>query len=289
MHIRKLNQDVKILWKSDPKNLIQRNVKLQPQDVPINSSSYAPSVYYFAIDFSSVFMYFLRMKIERISDNQIKFTLNRTDLASHQLKVSELAYVTDKTRDLLMDMMEQASDELGFEFNDMPVMIETIPVSMDCIILMITKVDQPDEVDTKFSNFTTMKDLLADDTDEAEPELPPFLPSKIRKGIKEARKSSLTFTERMFSFASLEDVIDFSHQSDPFFNGNSSLYRSPDNGRYYLILENNADDIKAFGRVCNCALEYGSKEPFGFARGAYIDEHFSCIIKKDALRSLANV
>lgn len=248
-------------------------------------------------------MYFFPMKIEKISDNQIKFTLNRTDLASHQIKISELAYGTEKTRGLIQDMMEQASDEFGFEISDMPLMIEAIPVSMDCIVLMVTKVDEPEEVDTKFSGFTNLKDLLADDETDAEfPDTSegsePFRfssdsASRISEVFPGRRSTTIrpgsALTERMFSFDSLDDVIDFAHQAGTFFIGESALYNSPEDNRYYLILKNTAGDLKSFGRVCNCALEYGSKEPFGFARGAFVDEHFTCIIPKGALQSLANV
>ena len=60
-------------------------------------------------------------------------------------------------------MMQQASNELGFEVDDIPLMIEAIPISSECLILIVTKVEDPEELDTKFSRFT--KDTDADDTD----------------------------------------------------------------------------------------------------------------------------
>lgn len=94
------------------------------------------------------------MKIERLSENQIRCTLNKSDLASRQLKISELAYGSDKAKELFRDMMQQASHELGFEADDIPLMIEAIPVSSDCIVLIVTKVDDPEELDTRFSKFS---------------------------------------------------------------------------------------------------------------------------------------
>lgn len=94
------------------------------------------------------------MKIEKLSENQIRCTLNKSDLASRQLKISELAYGSEKAKELFRDMMQQASYELGFEAEDIPLMIEAIPVSADCIVLIITKVDDPEELDTRFSKFS---------------------------------------------------------------------------------------------------------------------------------------
>ena len=94
------------------------------------------------------------MKIERLNENQIRCTLNKSDLASRQLKINELAYGSDKAKELFRDMMQQASYELGFEAEDTPLMIEAIPVSSECIVLIVTTVDNPEELDTRFSRFS---------------------------------------------------------------------------------------------------------------------------------------
>ena len=87
------------------------------------------------------------MKIERTSENQIRCTLNKHDLMERQLKISELAYGSDKAKELFRDIMEQANIDLGFDADDIPLMIEAIPTSRDSIILLINKVDNPDELD----------------------------------------------------------------------------------------------------------------------------------------------
>ncbi len=102
------------------------------------------------------------MKIERLNENQIRCTLNKSDLVSRQLKINELAYGSDKAKELFRDMMQQASYELGFEAEDSPVMIEAIPVSAECIVLIVTKVDNPEELDTRFSRFSP-SDIDPDD------------------------------------------------------------------------------------------------------------------------------
>ena len=58
--------------------------------------------YYIFID---IINYALRkkeivMKIERVNENQIRCTLNQADLASRQLKISELAYGSEKAKEL---------------------------------------------------------------------------------------------------------------------------------------------------------------------------------------------
>ena len=48
------------------------------------------------------------MKIEKINENQIRCTLTKEDLDSHQIRISELAYGTEKAKRLFRDMMQQA-------------------------------------------------------------------------------------------------------------------------------------------------------------------------------------
>ena len=93
------------------------------------------------------------MKIEKLNDYQIRCTLTKADLAARQLQLSELAYGTDKAKQLFRDMMQMASLKLGFEAENIPLMIEAVPINGDSIVLIITKVEDPEEIDTRFSRF----------------------------------------------------------------------------------------------------------------------------------------
>lgn len=105
------------------------------------------------------------MKLEKLSDTQIRCTLSKEDLSQRQLHLSELAYGSEKAKELFRDMMQQASIELGFEADNIPLMIEAIPISNDCLVLVVTKVEDPDELDTRFSRFSkiTMDDSFDED------------------------------------------------------------------------------------------------------------------------------
>lgn len=45
------------------------------------------------------------MKIERLNENQIRCTLSKEDLVNREIKLSELAYGSDKAKRLFRDMM----------------------------------------------------------------------------------------------------------------------------------------------------------------------------------------
>lgn len=96
------------------------------------------------------------MKIERISKNQIRCILTSDDLESRQLRLSELACGSEKAKNFFRDMMQQAHMELGFDADNIPLMIEAMPSASGSITLIITKVEDPDELDNRFSSLASL-------------------------------------------------------------------------------------------------------------------------------------
>ena len=241
-----------------------------------------------------IFLYY-DMKIEKINDNQIKCTLTRSDLASRQIRLSELAYGTEKANNLFRDMMDQANLEFGFDTADLPIMIEAIPVSMDCIILMITKVEDPNEVDTRFSSLSSLRDLFSrdpsDDLSSAPVPEDILHDSFLRLGdiAKEALKAAQNSPEYLVSFGSLDDVIRFCGQISAHYTGESSLFKSPEDGRFYLHLAFDQSGNDDFAYISVSSLEFGTCEPVSTARTAYMNEHFEKILTGNAVSCLAGI
>lgn len=111
------------------------------------------------------------MKIERINENQIRCILTKSDLLERHIKISELAYGSEKAKELFRDMMEQASMDFGFDADDIPLMIEAIPASRDSIVLVITKVEDPKEFERRFAQFSSDDDDEDDDDMDIEYEV----------------------------------------------------------------------------------------------------------------------
>ena len=66
--------------------------------------------------------------------------LNKSDLIDRELKISRLAYGTERQKHFSR-YDTTGFYEFGFEVDDIPLMIEAIPVSTECLILVITKVE----------------------------------------------------------------------------------------------------------------------------------------------------
>lgn len=255
------------------------------------------------------------MKIEKISDNQIRCTLNKSDLIDRELKISELAYGTEKAKALFRDMIQQAFYEFGFEVDDIPLMIEAIPVSTECLILVITKVEDPDELDTRFSKFSSFnvhentdkpesdEDSYADEIincfDQMEDELSEDTLENTKEDILETpEEPKVELTEKsgvhvpsnlfkIYSFRSLQEVIGLANILVGTYNGINTLYKNPVNSIYYLVINITDHTPEEFNKVCNIISEYGKVERATYASSAYYDEHYEVIVKNHALQILS--
>lgn len=247
------------------------------------------------------------MKIEKINENQIRCTLTRADLADRQLKLSELAYGTEKAKSLFHDMMQQAAFECGFEANDIPLMIEAVPASADTIVLIITKVEDPDELDTRFSRFAPSEGDMDNDTDsnsEGSEELLNLIDKvkdsisskaipKISEDILTEEPSEEAVTDspsmKMFSFEALDNAITAAHLLDKIYNGSNSLYKDAGAGFYILALTQADHSHDEFNSICNMLSEYGTLEKASGASLAYLEEHCDILISVNAIQQLAKL
>ena len=266
------------------------------------------------------------MKIERISENQIRCTLTRDDLAARDIRLSELAYGSEKTKLLFQDMMQQAFRECGFEVNNTPLMIEAIPVSTDSIILIITKVEDPEELDSRFSRFSPEANASGGISASAAESLTGVddildLISRIsqaRKQGQENKGSSSVSTapaepaeasggqtlsqstaedggeeiyhlSRFYLFRNLENIIRAAKALDPLYAGSSSLYKNPEDGNYYLILRKEDTPADLFNKVCNILSEYGLQVDYMPGIEQLFFEHMEILLKDTALASLRTI
>ena len=243
------------------------------------------------------------MKIEKMNDHQIRCTLTSEDLATRNIKLSELAYGSEKTRALFRDMMQQAAMDFGFEAEDIPLMVEA------------TKVESPDELDTRFSNFTQFEteedesddglplDLDADsiDTSEVDDTATQFL--QLLQRLRQEQNASKTEEKetaetdrelpsnlvRMFTCADLDAIILAAEALHGFYQGKNTLYKDPQEHTYHLIVHQSQHTISEFNRVINLICSYLKPQKYTAGLQAFYEEHFQKIIRGNALQQLGKI
>ncbi len=247
------------------------------------------------------------MRIEKVNDHQIRCTLTKADLADRELKISELAYGTEKAKNLFQDMMQQAAQKFGFEAENIPLMIEAIPLNSDCIVLIITKVEDPEELDTRFSKFApsihdddSLEDMIQELSEGADDVLDLF--KRIRESrstLQDDQKEGSDTAEAdgdkplslalLYSFSSLNHVIRLAHVVDGFYHGSNFLYKDHTSDRYILLVTNGNHTPEEFNKLCNCLSEYGHQEKSVPGQDAFLEEHCELILNGNALQSLCRI
>ena len=228
------------------------------------------------------------MKIEKINDNQIRCTLTKEDLDSHQIRISELAYGTEKAKRLFRDMMQQAQIQFGFEADNIPLMIEAIPVNAQKVLSSLSlkwKIRKnwihvfPNLHPSRATNLPIPLRSMAltissiSSRSSVNPSLRIFhrnrkkrrpetsAPQAIQKtpdASQQPAESSVKLI-RLYSFPGLDDVIAASHGMNGFFTGDNTLYREGEDGVYQLVLHQSDCTPEEFNKVCNILSEYGSR------------------------------
>ncbi len=242
------------------------------------------------------------MKIERINENQIRCTLTSFDLSARNLNLRELAYGSEKARSLFREMIQKASNEVGFDADDIPLMVEAIPLSNESVMLVITKIEDPEELDTRFSKFSPAAEMDADALSD--------LASEILEGAEglssllgEGQASEDTAGEdasaepsrrapdsmRVYAFDSLDRVSEAAQAISALYDGVNTLYKKPDTHQYYLVIKAQNTDPLSFSRVCNILAEYGAKVRHEYASEAYYMEHYEVICPDRAVQVLKNI
>lgn len=211
------------------------------------------------------------MKIEKISESQIKFILTQSDLSERNIKIEDLTSPSEKTQALFRDIMEQAMEEYGFSSENTPLMVEAVPVGLDGIMIIVTKIDSTDDSENKFKLVSQTKEMRR-------------FKKKSIKNFEPETKSEENIS--IFSFEKLDDVIDASIRINHYYHGSSSLHKYQN--KYFLLIQNdmssdhlNTDDLEM---ILN---EYGQKHVSNILSKYYLLEHGEVILKTAAVRTLA--
>ena len=199
------------------------------------------------------------MKIEKLSDTQIKFILDEEDLRKRDLKITELAYGSEKTQSLFHEMMRKAMAKYGFEVDNIPLMIEAIPITSTSIVIIVTKVKSPTEIEEKFNlKQSTLERSI-------------FKPNEFRK-----QKEKIDNKILLFSFDNLDNVTLACIRLKSLFDGKSKLFKQKN--KYLLYIESLSDENEMFN-VNLILSEYGNKQSSNKVTINYLYEHCEIIVE----------
>lgn len=257
------------------------------------------------------------MKIEQTNPNQIKCILNKNDLTTRNLEIDNLIYGTEPLNSLVSELIDLAKDKFNFITDNSPLTIEAVPMPGDILSITITKNDDPEELDTRFSKFSPTPEDVENAIKEAfsshqekinkaneilsllssfkDALLSQAIPDgadfpKIPNVTKNKKPETLPVhndINLVFVFENMDKLISLSKILATKYVGESSIYKN--NNEYFLLINNNPHTPEEFNQICNIICEYGRYTNFKKNPKAYLNEHYELILEEDALQQLSNI
>jgi adapter protein MecA 1/2 len=105
------------------------------------------------------------VRLERLNYNKIKIFLTFDDLMDRGLTKEDLWQDSIKVHQLFRDMIEEASEELGFEANG-PIAVEVYSLQAQGMVVIVTKDIDDEELDEEFSDDYIEMQVTLDESDD---------------------------------------------------------------------------------------------------------------------------
>ncbi len=209
------------------------------------------------------------MKLEKINNDKIKCIIGLEELKNRHIEIESLKYGSSETKALFKDIMDKAFDELGFDINGVPLMIEAIPLSNGEIMLIVTKVSNKE----KQVNMNNNMNLENHTFEKASPSQVNHVPFK-QKDLNNGQIS--------ISLDKFEDVILLAKNFDTALIEKDVLFFDKTYDKYYLYLKLNKEVKDDSSAVYNTLSEFTS-EPIRSYDLSFLNEKFTLIEGEKAL------
>ena len=161
------------------------------------------------------------MRMERINEHQVRCVITLQDLEEHKLSTGDLKYGTKEIRALFNEVIGRAVEHYKFNEDHLPVMVEAIPIKDGELLVILSAVENIEELDPHFAHF---QDDVADAEAEEAEELGFQAP-------EEGEKEEVA----LFAFDGIGEVMKFCHRISTM-NLHSELYRGEKPHGFYLAL-----------------------------------------------------
>ena len=172
-------------------------------------------------------------------------------------------------------------------------MIEAVPLQGGAVQLIVSKVEDPEELDTRFSKFSShssgqngwISELATQILEGAQGLMKQLNEDEETETVeKEAKNDKKEEGIRLYRFQNLDRIIDAAKAVGGYDLGKNRLYKDDDKKCYYLSLH--SKDTDSLNRVANLLMEYGDRINGDSSNEAYYEEHMEHLIPENALEKL---
>ncbi len=212
------------------------------------------------------------MKFSRIDEETVRCVLSEEDMKEQGIEIEDFFKNKDKIQKFLEGIVEQAREEVGYESDSGVLAMQVMPLPENGLAIIFS--ENPE------NNFREMFKSLKDVVGEIASEITDTLAKK-----EEGAKAGI----RIHRFASLSRIEEFCYAVPMDKRIKSQVYKDEAQKTYYLVMEKGRTAAKLFNLVNERAFEFGeyvSDQPIQLT---YIQEHYTCLIKKNAISILQRI
>ncbi|QFT89432.1 Adapter protein MecA 2 [Bacillus sp. THAF10] len=190
------------------------------------------------------------MRLERLNYNKIKIFLTFDDLEERGLTKEDLWKDSHKVHQLFRDMIDEASEELGFEVNG-SINVEVYALQAQGMVVIVTSSDEED-MDDEFSEEYIEMQVTVDESQEL-----------------------------FYVFQSFDHLIDLAKRLKSFQVNGGTIFSYE--GMFYLLFEEQLDLGLEIDTMIALLSEYGTPSTMTTHR---IEEYGKTIMKENAMKQL---
>ena len=198
------------------------------------------------------------MKIEKITENKIRITLNIDDLNEKNIDFHSFMSNSIEAQDIFFDMLKEAEEKIGFKTDDYKILLEALATSDGKFVLNVTRM------------------------------APDIMPNKKRNITIKRKTNHIDKKLAIYKFDSFEDFCNFSNLLCTS-NCNSIIKKIKKailfsyNNSYYLVLNNILADINLLKSFCSLIAEFSTYVNNSDLFEKKLNEYGKLIVKNNAI------
>lgn len=205
------------------------------------------------------------MKIEKISDDTLKVTLNVEDMIKWNVSYDNITPGNPNSNEMFWDIIHLASKETGVVFENCKLTIEAMQKDKDTFVIFITR-----------------KSLSVSGN------LEQIQPKKFKYRKKQG-KSMENSSVLVYTFEEFNDLCKFAKNNLYYcllFEHNNCLYKHKD---AYRLVVNIPPNLKEYVPKFNdCISEYANQVDNSYLYSSYLQEHEKKVIPSNSLKIIYN-
>lgn len=237
------------------------------------------------------------MKFERVDDKTVRCFLSNEELEEYQITYKDFIFRSDKAREVVEDIIEQAVEEVGYQPPKFALDLQIMLVPEQGMVLTFSEKSPEDlanalddlsklglqgkALDPEGKGLFSGKELF-----ECLKEVKNILEKKGKNGPESAPKTPGNQPNEyaVFAFENLRDICQFAKVLPTNLRVKSELYEL--DHTYFLFLEKGSASYERYSRTCIRALEYGVLYTAERISGEHLKEQGTCLISERAVQKL---